>query len=331
MSEYLSMGHMEVVDTVHHSPTYYLPYHAVIKTESVTTKLRVVFDGSATALSGLSLNDILLKGPKCQPDLISVLLRFRVHRIAITADVAKMYRLVLVAEEDRGLQRILYRSNPQEQLQNYQLNTVTYGTRSASFLATRCLSQIAVDIDNMAIKRIILQDFYVDDLLSGGDTEEQLYQVYQQLQSTLNQYGFPLRKWCSSSPQLMNLMPHAHDDPNFVVKLSEDDTVSVLGLLWQPISDCFKFIVKDWTPPTRMTKRTLLSDINSVYDPIGLISPVLIKGKIFVQQMWTLKLGWDELLPKDYQSRWIRFNLSLKSLAQLNIPRRIISHGYSKL
>lgn len=86
----------------------------------------------------------------------------------------------------------------------------------------------------------------------------------------------------------MNLIPHAQDDPNFVVNLFEKDTVSALGLLWQPANDCFKFIIKDWHPPIRMTKRSLLSDINSVFDPIGLISPVLIKGKILVQQMWTL-------------------------------------------
>lgn len=81
----------------------------------------------------------------------------------------------------------------------------------------------------------------------------------------------------------------------------------------------------------RMTKRSLLSDINSVYDSIGLISPVLIKGKIFVQQMWTLKLGWDELLPGEYQTRWIRFYLSLKSIDQLNIPRRINTQNDCKI
>jgi hypothetical protein len=242
-----------------------------------------------------------------------------------------MYRQVLVAEEDRDFQHILYRADPHEQIKDYRLNTVTYGTRCASFLATRCLSQIAIDVDDVAIKRVIHQDFYVDDLLSGGESDDQLFHVYQQLQSTLNQYGFPLRKWCSSSPQLMSLIPQAHDDPNFVIKLSDENTVSALGLLWQPANNCFKFNVKDWQPPIRMTKRTLLSDINSVYDPLRLISPVLIKGKIFVQQMWTLKINWDEVLPEDYQNRWIRFYGGLKPLEKLNISRRITSYSYATL
>jgi hypothetical protein len=85
MAEYIVMGHMELANILSRGPTYYLSYHAVFKAESVTTKLRVMFDGSATTSSGLSLNDILLKGPKAQPDLICILLRFRIHRIAITA------------------------------------------------------------------------------------------------------------------------------------------------------------------------------------------------------------------------------------------------------
>lgn len=184
-----------------------------------------------------------------------------------------------------------------------------------------------MEADNSTIKRVILQDFYVDDLLSGGDCRS----TVPCLLTTLNQYGFPLRKRCSSSNQLMKFIPHANDVPNFVVKLNEEDTVSALRLLWQLFSDCFKFVVKEWHPPMRMTKRTLLSDTNSVYDPIGLISPVLIKDKIFIQQMWTLKVGWDELLPVDYQSRWIRFYSSLKLLVQLSIPRRIASSNSCKI
>lgn len=143
MAEYLSMDHMEVADVNYSGPSYYLPHHAVFKNESLTTKLRVVFDGSASSNSGLSLNDILLKGPKTQPDIINILLRFRVHRIALTADVMKMYRQIRVSSGDCDFQRIYYRAESSDQLMEYRLKTVTYGTRAASFLATRCLAQIA--------------------------------------------------------------------------------------------------------------------------------------------------------------------------------------------
>lgn len=184
MDEYVLMGHMELAETHDTINTYYLPHHAVFKTESSTTKIRIVFDGSAVATSGLSLNSIMLKGPKVQPDIIQILWRFRMHQIAITSDVEKMYRQVLVAPEDRDLQRICYRSQADEPLKEYRLKTVTYGTKAASFLATRCLAQVAEDIHDTSLKRIITQDFYVDDLITGGKTDEECYNIYQQLQVT---------------------------------------------------------------------------------------------------------------------------------------------------
>lgn len=91
MAEYLSINYMKLVTAPDSKKcAYYLPHHAVLKESSITTKLRVVFDGSASSSSGLSLNDILYRGPKVQPDLVDILLRFRMHSVVITADIAKM-------------------------------------------------------------------------------------------------------------------------------------------------------------------------------------------------------------------------------------------------
>ncbi|XP_050063102.1 uncharacterized protein LOC126552448 [Aphis gossypii] len=268
ISEYLKLNHMELATTTATGLKYYLPHHPVFKANSTTTRLRVVFDGSSSTKSGISLNDILLKGPKVQSDIFHILLRFRIHQVAITADVEKMYRQVVVAPEDRDLQRILYRKSPTEKLQEYRLCNVTYGTKTASYLATRCLAEIGKCTDDPKLNRVITQDFYVDDLLSGGASEDES--------------GFSLRKWCSNSVNLISQIPAACNDPTFVLKLNEKDTITALGLTWQPITDQFRFTFKHWSPPPNMTKRILLSDINSVYDPIGLISPVLILGKIFI-------------------------------------------------
>lgn len=112
--------------------SFYCPHHAVIK-ESLTTKLRVVFDGSAKSTSGHSLNDLLMTGPSIQQDLFSIICRFRTHNIVLTGDITKMYRQILVDESQTGLQRIIWRCDPSEQLQTYELQTVTYGTAPASF------------------------------------------------------------------------------------------------------------------------------------------------------------------------------------------------------
>ncbi|XP_053667098.1 uncharacterized protein LOC128716203 [Anopheles marshallii] len=174
MKEYERLGHMKrltepVDDTYEH---YYLPHHAVVKETSTTTKVRVVFDASCKTSSGFSLNDKLLVGPVIQDDLFSIIVRFRSHSIALSADVEKMYRQILHDDRDQRYLRIRYREDPTEPIQTYQLQTITYGTASAPFLATRTLKQIAHDHQTqypLAVNAV-LNDFYVDDLLSG--TEE---------------------------------------------------------------------------------------------------------------------------------------------------------------
>ena len=131
MDEYIKLGHMSKVDFNQINENhYFLPHHCVFKPDSTTTKLRVFFDASAKTSSNVSLNDILSTGPTIQDELFTNLLRFRLHRYVFTADIEKMYRQILVHEDDRRFQLILWRNHPTEELQAYQLNTVTYGTTS---------------------------------------------------------------------------------------------------------------------------------------------------------------------------------------------------------
>lgn len=113
MNEYEALGHMELVsDTDNSNLNYYLPHHGVIKESSITTKLRVVFNASASSDSGLSLNNVLKTGPVIQNDLFSLIMNFRVHNVVFTADITKMYRQCNIVREHRNLQRIVWRSEP---------------------------------------------------------------------------------------------------------------------------------------------------------------------------------------------------------------------------
>ncbi|XP_025406730.1 uncharacterized protein LOC112680757 [Sipha flava] len=173
INDYLALGHMSpIIDPVLNTGEYYyLPHHAVFKSSSTTTKLRVVFDASMKTSTNLSLNDVLLRGPVIQPDLFDIVLRFRLHVVVITADVAKMYRQVLVKESDREYQRILWRDSPDKPMGHFRLNTVTYGTVPASFLATRVLKELAIANVSQDPKasNSIMKDFYMDDYISGAN------------------------------------------------------------------------------------------------------------------------------------------------------------------
>ncbi|XP_070068079.1 uncharacterized protein [Drosophila takahashii] len=121
MQEYLSLGHMSATDNVIPSkPYYFIPYQCILRPQSSSTKLRVVFDASLKTTSQLSLNDLLMVGPTIQPCVYATLLRFRLRPFAMTADITKMYRQVLVEENHRDFQMIVWRRIREEPLQLYR-------------------------------------------------------------------------------------------------------------------------------------------------------------------------------------------------------------------
>ncbi|CAL8139736.1 unnamed protein product [Orchesella dallaii] len=196
MSDYEQLGHMELVSQAscgeNIGNTFYLPHHCVVKTVETESKFRVVFDGSAKSSTNISLNDCLLVGPTIQTDIYNLLLRFRAHNIILKADIGKMYRQwIWVDTSHRDLQRILWRPTLADPVREYRLTTVTYGTAAAPFLATRCLNQLAVENEDEFpdASRILKEDVYVDDLLSGKSTTAAAKNTQQQLQTIVSTAG----------------------------------------------------------------------------------------------------------------------------------------------
>lgn len=320
------MGHMRKVTTQEElfKKGYYLPHHPVLKSSSLTTKTRVVFDGSARTTSGLALNDVLMRGPTVQEDIFSILVRFRKHQYVITADIEKMFRQIMIAPEDRHLQRILWRANPSEMLRTYNLLTITYGTTPASFMATQCLVTLAEDIEkeNPKLAEVINRDFYMDDLMTGCDTVEECMQLQRHITVILESAKLPLRKWCSNSHLIIANISVNQKDPFFALNLGDEDTVKSLGLCWQPAPDQFKFNISIPLDKVALTKRKLLSELNRVFDPLGFLGPVLIKGKIFLQHLWQQKIDWDAPLQSDIQEKWRSYYSGLELLKELSIHRK---------
>ena len=341
-------------------PCYYLPHHPVFRESSTTTKTRVVFDGSAKSSNGLSLNDILQVGPTVQPDLYSTVLRFRTHQICFTADIAKMYRQILIHPQDRDLQRILWRYSPDDPVQEYQLNTVTYGTSAAPYLATRCLKKLAEDnqTEFPRAAQALSQEFYVDDLLSGATTLNEAIQLQQQLTTLLETAGFTLRKWASNSQEFLNTISDEYKASTKTLSFDSKDGVTTLGLLWFPDTDHFQVRqntsaimcpasnssqqvtlqrarpapasnTSQQVPLQRATlhastKRQVLRHIASIFDPLGLLSPSVIAYKVFLQKLWQDNLLWDEQLTNLRQEEWNQLMLKLPQLTQIRIPRKVI-------
>ena len=147
-------------------------HHCVHKEDSTTTKLRVVFDGSAKSENGFSLNNSLMVGPVTQSDLFSIMVRFRFHVVALSADIAKMYRQFALDKSSKDFHRILWRDNPTEPLRHLRVTRVTYGIASSAFHSTRCLVEIGNRCQDEDLRNTIHNSF-VDDFLAGADTPEE--------------------------------------------------------------------------------------------------------------------------------------------------------------
>jgi hypothetical protein len=102
-------------------------------------------------------------------------LKFRLFAIMIKADIAKLYRQIDVIPEQRKLQLILWREDPSQPVKTFALKTITYGTASASFQATRCLKQLAIEAkeDHPEKAEAVEKDFYMEYLLTGASTVQQ--------------------------------------------------------------------------------------------------------------------------------------------------------------
>ncbi|XP_063243611.1 uncharacterized protein LOC134542933 [Bacillus rossius redtenbacheri] len=327
MEDYLAMGHMEKIpdDQIDVTPAYYIPHHCVVKPESSTTKLRVVFDGSAKSSSGVSLNDTLLTGPKLQRDIFDLLLNFRLHAFVFTADVKQMYRQISVLPQHQDYQRIVWRFCDSEPVQDYRLKTVTYGVSSAPFLALRTLQQLAVDEkDHFPVaSRVLQSDVYVDDVVTGSDTLESALAIQKDLRALLAKGGFKLRKFMSNHTALIDWLPPEDVDmpQSFDLDPESQVVVKVLGLQWNPVSDTFSYVIRGHS--SLVTKRSILANVARIFDPLGWLTPLLMFAKHLLQLMWVRSIDWDDHLPPDLASQWDHFSRELPQLSSIAVARFI--------
>ncbi|KAI4472461.1 hypothetical protein M0802_016801 [Mischocyttarus mexicanus] len=321
LREYESLGHMVPVPLDAPEPfhTFYLPHHGVWRDQSSSTKLRVVFNGSAKSSSHVTLNDLMHTGPKTQTDIFDVLLWIRQHKYIFITDIVKMFRQIQVHPQDRDLQRILW-VNESSQIQAYQLTTVTYGTRLAPYLACRVLKQLVEDEGHnypLAIDPI-LKGSYVDDISGGAESIKQLNVVASQLREMCDSACLPLDKWKSNSRDFSHLSS-THSDLSPVHSF-DDLTTKILGISWNSQKDVFTF---DGTISFHqaVTKRIILSEMAQLFDPLGLLSPVVIKAKILMQRLLLEKVGWDDELTPDIIHEWSQLRQHLARLSVLETPR----------
>ncbi|XP_070138645.1 uncharacterized protein [Drosophila bipectinata] len=308
-----------------------IPHHAVLKEDSLTTKLRVVYDASCKSSNGKSLNDILCTGPALQNDLGGVILNWRCYRYVFVADIQRMYRCIEMHPEDSQFQRIWWRDKTGK-LKEFRLTTVTFGTASAPYTAIRVIHQIAQDErENYPLtEKVLKREIYVDDVQSGHETTDGAIRVRNEVIAALRSAGMHLRKWAANHPALLSDIPKVDLCNHSIFEMDNKDSIKTLGLYWQPNPDVYGFKIHFSINPT-LSKRALLSTVARLFDPLGFLAPLIVMSKILLKDVWSFRmqqtdgtyraLDWDDMLPECLAARWQRYLEHLPEVQHIRIPR----------
>ena len=206
------------------SSQWYLPHSPVVRTDKSTTKVRIVFDASAT-FGGGSLNDQMYTGRKTQSNLVHVLLWFCVEPVALVGDISQMFLQVLLRKEDRPYFRFLWRESPDAEVDVFEFQRTVFGAKASPYLAGKVLLETAKRFGHLAltvsIQDLVDESFYVDDLLSSFVTAKVASAAQRELQVVLHEGGFHARKWLSNSAEVLADIPENDRAANVKVNVTE--------------------------------------------------------------------------------------------------------------
>ncbi|EYC07260.1 hypothetical protein Y032_0071g556 [Ancylostoma ceylanicum] len=322
--EQLEQGIIELVpETMQHNSrrnkVHYLAYQVVHTPEKRTTPKRIVFDASAHPVGKPSLNDVLYQGPLILPNILGMLVRFRVGQIATIADIEKAFLQVRLHEDDRDVTRFLWVRDvtcplQEDNILTFRLTRVTFGLNASPFLLA---ATISFHLDNAKQSREITEEIkdnlYVDNLLMTAETREEALQQYRETKEIFESLKMNMREFLTNDKALMDSFRKEDKSTTSMAK--------VLGLEWAATTDTFK-IKCNIQSDTKITKRMILHANASVYDPLGWMSPLLVRNKAFFQSLWKKNYEWDDVLDEDDQEQWRKLRSSTVGFTK-EIPRKV--------
>lgn len=336
IQEYLAEGIVEEVPNVEtENQVYYLPHHPVIKENRTTTKLRIVFDASSHEKDSRSLNECLHTGPNLNPDLLSVLIKFRQHRVAMMADITKAFLQIGLNERDRDVLRFLWfrekpTPNSEPKLATLRMTRVPFGASSSPFLLAATIRHHLKKYEKKYPDEIKMLDqcLYVDDLITGADNVETALKLSQTAKEIMSNASMKLCKWNTNSSELRHEWKQRNDEET--VEIKGPNPLKVLGITWNRDTDKFMFETNElieFLQNKKDTKRGVLQTSARIFDPVGFLSPFTIRVKCLFQEIWERGISWDDELPFDIMQTWHQWCAEITHLKNITVPRRYDSDG----
>ena len=333
IQDYIKLGYarkLTVEEASQQTPkTWYLPHHGVVSANK-PGKVRIVFDAAAT-VNGTSLNSNLRTGPDLLNSLIGILMRFRKYPIAITGDIEAMFHQVKLKVEDRESVRFLWRSNPSEVPDHYQMLGHIFGAKDSPCCACYALRKTASDNKECVAENVtetIYNDFYMDDLIKSVNTEEEAIQLIKGLSSNLHKGGFNLTKFTSNSTKVIESLPTEKCCNNAKDVFESKETSRTLGIKWNIRKDAFTYDTK--LSSVGATKRIVLKVTSTIFDPLGFLTPFVLRAKLLIQHLWRTNQDWDDPIDLNSKEEWENWKEDLQNLSKIEIPRCIsVNENYN--
>ena len=303
---------------------WYIPQHGVFHPKK--KNIRVVFDCSAR-FESISMNDQLFSGPDLLNDLLGVLLRFRKEQTAITCDNQKMFYQFEVHREDRDYLRFMWWPKGDTSLEpkTFRMTVHLFGASSFPGCSNYGLKQVAQDGEaelGSQAANFVRSHFYVDDGLASTSSVEHAIDLVSDTKALCAKAGIRLHKFATNSAEVLeSIVPDDRAKGMQSLDIFRGDTSikRALGLEWKIKLDCFQFSIVMKDRP--LTRRGILSAITSLFDPLRLLSPVILTGKQILQDICSLQLNWDEQLPPDIVVRLEAWRSDLHNLESQTVPR----------
>ena len=284
------------------------------------------------------MNKSLLVGPDLLQNLIFVLLRFRQHKHAVSADIEGMFLQVGVREEDQPSLRFLWREDPTSSVVVHQYTRHIFGARDSPTCTNFALQKTASDnkAEYPEAASAVVQKFYMDDYLDSFQNRDDALKLGRDLTSLLKLGGFRLTKFVSNVPDVTTALDPDNRESNSSVKdicASPDQSSHVLGLEWDHVKDTL--VVSrgvDRPLDKAITERTVLSFVSSVFDPIGLVAPYTAKARLLLKDIWRISgQKWDDDLAEEIKKQFLEWRSGIHLLGSLTIPRSYFTEPFDRI
>ncbi|EYB84716.1 hypothetical protein Y032_0311g2141 [Ancylostoma ceylanicum] len=297
---------------------YYIPHQAVYKEDSLTTRLRIVFDASSHQRDRPSLNDCLHQGPSLIPDLVGTLLRNRFHPYLLIADVEKAFHQIHLHQDQRDATRFLWLKDTTKppsrgNLRELRFTRVPFGINASPFLLNMSIKYaLERDSDNR-LKEEILANTYVDNVLIGADSTRECIMKQTACKETFLRMNMNLREFMSNNTKVMQTIP-AQDR-----MMDHPRPVKLLGVKWDPTTDTLNVPINIGSSQVS-SKRSALRVFASTFDPLGFLTPLLVRAKMFIQDLWQSGHSWDDPLGAETTQKWDQIVQEIADY-KVNVPR----------